>query len=176
MKRVVPVRDAMTTKVLTTNKNYKVSNTAKLMAQNGVGSIIIVEDKIPVGILTERDLLMKVVSEDLKPSQVRIAKVMSEPVITIGPDMDLVSAAKIMANNKIRRLPVVEKNALIGLVTSDDIIAISPALTELVSNPLQPTEDRIDRSVCESCGDDTPDLYEANGMWVCEHCREQMRL
>ncbi|MBC7219117.1 MAG: CBS domain-containing protein [Hadesarchaea archaeon] len=174
MKRVIPVREAMRTEVLTVTRGTNVARAAKLMASKNVGSIVVVDGKKPVGILTEKDLLMKVVSEDLKPSKVRVGKIMSAPLITIDPDADIVEAARIMASHKIRRIPVVKKGKLVGIVNSSDITAISPALSELMAHPDRIPEERVDQSVCENCGEVTTDLYEVNGMWVCENCRDSM--
>lgn len=174
MKRIVPVKEAMRANVLTAIRSTPVSKAAKLMAEQDVGSIVIVEEKKPVGILTERDLLMKVVSEDLKPSTVRVGRIMSAPIIAVGPDMDIVEAARMMASHKIRRLPVVEGGKLVGIVTSADITAISPALSEIMARPEHTPEERIEESVCEVCGEVTTDLFEVNGMWVCENCRDTM--
>lgn len=174
MKRIVSVRDAMADKVLTAGPNTTVDRAAKLMAERGVGSIIIVKSKKPVGILTERDLLMKVVSLDLKPSKVKVDKIMSSPITTIGPDIDITEAARMMAHSKIRRLPVVERGVLIGILTASDITAISPELTEVVAHPAMPEREEIGQSVCEVCGEVTTALSEVNGMWVCENCRDTM--
>ncbi len=182
MKRVVPVRDAMTPNVLTAIRSTNVAKAAKMMAELDVGSIVIVEEKKPVGILTERDLLMKVVSEDIKPSTVRVGKIMSAPILTISPDKDIVEAARIMAKNKIRRIPVVENGKLIGIITSSDIALISPELADMMARPEHASAaqiehaiaGRIDESVCEVCGEVTTDLFEVNGMWVCENCRDTM--
>ncbi|GAG69226.1 unnamed protein product [marine sediment metagenome] len=113
MKRIVSVRDAMADKVLTAGPNTTVDRAAKLMAERGVGSIVIVKKKKPVGILTERDLLMKVVSLDLKPSKVKVGKIMSSPITTIGSNIDITDAARTMAHSKIRRLPVVENGIFV---------------------------------------------------------------
>ena len=164
----------MTGKVLTATPETTVARAAKLMAERGVGSIIIVKSKKPVGILTERDLLLKVVSLDLKPSSVKVGKIMSAPIITISPDADITEAARTMARGKIRRLPVVERDELIGIVTESDITAISPELTEVVAHPEVPAGEEIEESVCEVCGEVTTALYEVNGMWVCENCRDTM--
>ena len=172
MKRIVSVRDAMTGKVLTATPNTTVAKAAKLMAERGVGSIIVVKSKKPVGILTERDLLMKVVSLNLMPSKVRVGKIMSAPIQTIEPDTDITEAARIMARSKIRRLPVVERGGLIGILTASDITAISPELIGVVTSPEMPAREEIDQSVCEACGEVTAALHEVNGMWVCEHCRD----
>ncbi|HDI12787.1 MAG: inosine-5-monophosphate dehydrogenase [Hadesarchaea archaeon] len=174
MKRTVPVKDAMTRKVLTAGPNTTVARAAKLMADRGVGSIIIVKGKKPIGILTERDLLMKVVSTDLKPSKIRVGKIMSKPVVSIRPDADITEAARLMAKSRIRRLPVVERGDLVGVITTSDITAISPELMEVLSRPEVLAKDEIEESVCEACGEVTTNLYEVNGMWVCENCRDTM--
>ncbi|MDI6884062.1 MAG: CBS domain-containing protein [Hadesarchaea archaeon] len=174
MKRIVSVREAMAGKVLTASPTTTVAKAAKMMAERDVGSIIIVKDKKPVGILTERDLLMKVVSLDLKPSTVKVGKIMSTPITTILPDADITEAARIMARNKIRRLPVIERGKLVGILTASDITAISPELTEVMARPEVPASEAIEESVCEVCGEVTTSLYEVNGMWVCENCRDTM--
>lgn len=173
MKKIVSVKEAMTSKVLTIGPNATVAAAAKRMAEHSVGSVVVVDGKKPVGILTERDLLMKVVSVDAKPSKVLVKKVMSSPVTTINPDADVAEAARIMARNKIRRLPVVEKGRLIGIITTADITAVSPEIIEASAAEAVPQEE-IEESVCEQCGEVTTALYEFNGMWVCENCRDTM--
>ncbi|MDI6819430.1 MAG: CBS domain-containing protein [Candidatus Hodarchaeaceae archaeon] len=173
MKRVIPVRAAMTEKVLTAGPRTTVAKAAKLMSERGVGSIIITQGKKPVGILTERDLLMKVVSVDLRPSKVLVSKVMSSPVLTVGPETEVAEAARVMIRNRIRRLPVVDRGRLVGIVTASDITAISPELIEVLpERPELPPREEIDESVCEVCGEVTASLHEVNGMWVCENCRD----
>ncbi|MEW6593005.1 MAG: CBS domain-containing protein [Candidatus Hadarchaeota archaeon] len=172
MKKIVSVKEAMSAKVLVATTTTTVAKAAKLMASRSVGSIVVLKGKTPVGILTERDVLDKVVSEDLKPSKVLVEKVMSSPIMTVTPDTDVTEAAKMMSKNKIRRLPVVEKGKLIGIITSADITAISPDILEAASRPSEPMKEEIEESVCESCGEVTNTLYEVNGMWVCENCRD----
>ena len=164
----------MTAKVLTVSPNTSVAKAAKLMAERGVGSIIIVKSREPVGILTERDLLMKVVSLNLMPSKVKVGKIMSAPILTINPDADIAEAARMMAHSNIRRLPVVERGVLIGILTASDITAISPGLMGVVASPELPAREEIERSVCEVCGEVTTALREVNGMWICEYCRDTM--
>ncbi len=171
----------MSPNVLTALRSTNVAKAAKRMAEVDVGSIVVVEDKKPVGILTERDVLMKVVAEDVKASTVRVGKIMSAPIITISPDKDIVEAARIMAKNKIRRIPVVEAGKLVGIITSSDITTVSPELAETMDHP-EPSAAQIERaqtgsvdeSVCEVCGEVRTDLYEVNGMWVCENCRDTL--
>jgi len=175
MKRTISVRDAMTVKVLTAGPNTTVARAARIMAERGVGSIVIVKGKKPVGILTERDLLMKVLGSDLKPSRIKVGKIMSSPIITVNPATDITEAARIMAKNRIRRLPVVERGNLIGILSASDIAAMSPELIELVTHREEEgSKDEIEESVCEVCGEVTTNLYEVNGSWVCENCRDSM--
>jgi len=173
MKRNVSVREAMTEKVLTITPTATVAQAARVMAERGVGSIVVAKGNKPVGILTERDLLMKVVAADAKPSTIRVGKVMSSPVLTVSPEVEITDAARTMIKNKIRRLPVVEKGRLVGIITASDITAISPELIEVLpSRPETPPGEEIEESVCEVCGEVTSSLYEVNGMWVCDNCRD----
>jgi len=166
--------DAMEKKVLTATPNTTVAKAAKMMADRGVGSIIIVKGKKPVGILTERDLLMKVLSVDLVPSKVQVGKIMSAPIISISPNADITEAARLMAKNNVRRLPVVERGKLVGIITASDITAVSPQLTDIMAHAEVPAGEEIEESVCEVCGEVTTSLFEVNGMWVCENCRDTM--
>jgi len=174
MRNRPTVGEIMTKDVLTIGPESSVMKAAKLMASRSVGSIVVVQRGKPVGILTERDLLMKIISADMKPSKVPIRKVMSSPVITTTPETDLVEAVRIMARHHIRRLPVVDGGKLVGIITTRDVMKISPELLEV--NMTQPAAggERIEESVCEVCGELTTHLYEVNGMWVCESCRDDM--
>lgn len=165
------MREAMTEKVLTATPDTTVAKAAKLMSQRGVGSIVIVKGKRPVGILTERDVLQKVVSADLRSSKIRVGKIMSKPLVTIHPDVETTEAARVMVRNRIRRLPVVQQGTLVGIITASDLTSI-PSLGEEVERPEIPAREEIEQSVCEVCGEVTSALYEINGMWVCENCRD----
>lgn len=174
MRNRILVGEIMTKEVLTIGPNSSVMKAAKMMAERSVGSIVVVEKEKPVGIVTERDLLMKVISADLKPSRIPVKKIMTKPVITTTPQTDIVDAVRLMARHRIRRLPVVDGGKLVGIITTRDIMRISPELLE--ANMTQPmaTGERIEGSVCEVCGEFTTHLYEVNGMWVCESCRDEM--
>ncbi|MEM2874724.1 MAG: CBS domain-containing protein [Candidatus Hadarchaeales archaeon] len=174
MKRIISVRDAMTVKVLTAGENTTVARAAKMMADRGVGSLVVLRNKKPVGILTERDLLMKVLGPNIMPAKIKIGKIMSSPLVTISPDADITEAAKIMAKNRIRRLPVVDRGNLVGIISASDITAMSPELIEVVAHREEQDKESVEESVCENCGEVTTSLYEVNGMWVCEDCRDSM--
>ena len=99
---------------------FTISN---LMKEGKVGSIIIMDqNNKPVGIITERDIVRRGVSDSKDPKTTKATEIMSNPLITVEKDTYLYEAAKKMVKNKIRRLPVVKNNTLVGIVTVTDII------------------------------------------------------
>lgn len=116
------VKEIMTEFVQTIPANSSVLEASKIMVKLGIGSIVVTQRAQPVGMLTERDIVTKVTSQDLTPSKVLVEKVMSNPIISIKPDEIISEAALMMSIYKIRRLVVVGQDGnLAGIVTSTDI-------------------------------------------------------
>ncbi len=120
------VKDVMTKDVLVTNPDATVSDAAKLMTSENRGSIVVLDDMIPVAIVTERDLFRKVVAKDIAPKDVHVRDIMSSPLVSIGPEQSLKSAAKLMTDKGVRRLPVVENQRLVGILTAADLARLEP--------------------------------------------------
>jgi len=116
------VRDIMTKNVVKSDKDSTIYDLARLMDQNRIGCIVIAEDDKPIGIVTERDIITKCLAKEMKPREVKAKDIMSSPVITIEPDAEMLEAAKVMVSRMIRRLPVVENNKLVGIITTSDMI------------------------------------------------------
>lgn len=116
-----PISQLMETKVPTVNLNTSVKECAKMMAKRGATCAVIVADGRAIGIVTEKDLVMKVMADNLDPSKVLVRDIMSTPLITIEPQGTASDAAKLMAQYRIRRLVVVDKGAIAGIVTASDI-------------------------------------------------------
>lgn len=95
---------------------------ANIMKERGRGSLVVVDNRKPVGIITERDIVRRVVAEARDINDTRVNDAMSTPLITVGLEATVEVAAKIMYENKIRRLPVVENDNLVGIVTSTDFV------------------------------------------------------
>ncbi len=93
---------------------------ANVMKERARGSLVVVDGGKPVGIITERDFVRRVIAEN-KSTATKIGDIMSEPLITVGPEATISSAANIMYKNGIRRLPVIEGGRLLGMVTSTDL-------------------------------------------------------
>jgi CBS domain-containing protein len=113
------VKHFMTTNVITIDAQKTVLEAAKLMHQQGVGDLVVMEGKMPKGIVTERDLVRRVMAQK-KPLETKVSEIMSAPLITIDEDASLKDAARKMIRNKIRRLAVIKKNELVGIVATSD--------------------------------------------------------
>ena len=113
------VKDFMTTNVITIDVQRTVLEAAKLMHQQDVGDLVVMDGVVAKGIVTERDIVRRVMSQR-KPLDTRVSDVMSDTLITIEEDSSLRDAARIMVKYKIRRLPVKKKNVLVGIIATSD--------------------------------------------------------
>lgn len=114
------VRDFMTTNVITIDTQGTVLEAAKLMHQQDVGDLVVMEGIVAKGIVTERDLVRRVMAQK-KPFETKVSEVMSDPLITIEEEASIRDAARKMVKYKIRRLPVTsKKNVLVGIIAASD--------------------------------------------------------
>ena len=126
------VRDIMTVDVKITSPEATVSDILRIMMENNIGSVVIVGPKREVlGIITERDLIRKVLSKGLNPRETRAEEIMSKPVITIEPDASIQEAANLMKEKGVGHLPVVENGRVIGIIAEGDIILLAPEFLEI---------------------------------------------
>ncbi len=117
-----PVREIMTSPVVTVMFSDPVIAAVDKMISHDIGAVVVISAGKPVGIITERDILKRVILEERDPRSTFCQDIMSKPLITVRPDTPLSEALAIMRRNGIRRLPVVEKGELVGIVTEKDII------------------------------------------------------
>ena len=118
------VKSYMTKEVNTINSLATVSEAAKTMTKKDdgySGYLIVLKDGSPVGIITERDLVTKVLAKGIDPENTKVVDVMTSPLVTVDPDEDMLKAAEIMREHNIRKLPVVSNNIIYGIITADDI-------------------------------------------------------
>jgi len=121
------VKQIMNRSVVTAKPDITLKEASKVMSEFHIGSLIIVKNKKIVGILTSSDIL-KAVASDKDPNVTLAEEIMSKNVKTIEPDKDLDDAVLTMIENKIKRLPVVSGDKLVGILTASDIIVIEPKL------------------------------------------------
>ena len=125
------MRDLMVRKVITTPKNSTVDEAVKLMNEHEIGCLIVTEKNKAVGILTERDLLKRVLAKSENLKRTRVEDVMSAPLISVEPDVQIGDASKLMFEKNIKKMPVIKKGELLGLVTLTDILRIQPQLIKM---------------------------------------------
>jgi CBS domain-containing protein len=113
------VKDFMTTNVITIGVNRTVLEAAKLMHQQDVGDLVVMDGVEAKGIVTERDLVRRVMALK-KPFDTKVSEVMTDPLITIEENAQLRDAARLMVKYKIRRLPVTKKSVLVGIIATND--------------------------------------------------------
>jgi len=114
----------MTKEVVYANLTESLQSAAAKMAERDIGSIVIVQEGKPIGIVTERDFVRRVAALGKDSRTLTVVDVMSTPLVTVGPECDINTAAKIMTDNNIKRLPVVEGERLMGIITSFDIAKV----------------------------------------------------
>jgi signal-transduction protein with cAMP-binding, CBS, and nucleotidyltransferase domain len=117
------VKDVMISKVSTLDSSLTIKDAAKLMDSKNIGCIIVTKEEIPVGILTERDFVTRIASKE-KPLTSPLSEVMSSPLISIDPDETVWEAAEEMKVNNIHKLPVLQNNKVIGIITTSDLVEI----------------------------------------------------
>ena len=115
------VRDAMTAEPRSIGKSVSVVEAARLMREQDIGSLPITDDEKLVGMITDRDITMRVVAEAADPKVTAVEDVFSRDLISVEPDKDLEEALRLMARHQVRRLPVVENGRLVGIVAQADI-------------------------------------------------------
>jgi len=113
------VTDFMTTNVITIGVNETVLYAAKLMHQQDVGDLVVMEGNVPKGIVTERDLVRRIMALK-KPFDTKVSEIMSDPLITIEDQASIREAARKMIKYKIRRLPVTKNTVLVGIIVASD--------------------------------------------------------
>ena len=128
------VQDVMVRQVLTIDPSQNAKNAARLMGKFGVSSLIVSSDEDIVGILTQRDILTRVVSSGQDPETVTIQEIMTEPIIIVKPETPLDEAIKIMFRERIKKLPVMcreeERMKLVGILSITDVARLQPRLIE----------------------------------------------
>ncbi len=115
------IRDLMTVKPRTVKTGDSIVDAAKLMRGEDAGIAPIVDGERLVGVLTDRDIAVRVVAEGKDPSTTKVEEIASENLVTVEPEQDLDDALRLMAQHQVRRLPVVDDGKLVGIVAQADV-------------------------------------------------------
>lgn len=125
------VRDVMTKDVAYVNPATTVTETAHLMQMHNVGSIPVCDQSGVIGIVTDRDIVIRTIAPGKNPQQTAVKDVMTSSVTTVTPEMEMKDVTKQMANSQIRRVPVIENNTLVGIVALGDVAVEAKYDTEV---------------------------------------------
>ena len=177
MNKQVLVKEVMKANPVIVQPFITVLEAARLMKDKKVDNVIVTEQGHPLGIVTERDIINKVVCEGKNASDLSTEDVMTTPIVVIDPYCSLQEALKIMGKRNIQRLPVIENNQLIGIITHHDISQMSPALSEL-DREWSTIEEKDEKNVqgqtfsgkCEDCDGLSTNLKLVEGRLLCEEC------
>ena len=115
------IEEIMVKNIITLQRDISAYDAVKIMNKNKIGCLLVVNNDKIVGILTERDMLERVLEKCKNPKETKVSEIMTGNVMVGKPDMELAEAAKLLFEKKLKKLPIVEGNRLVGLVTLTDI-------------------------------------------------------
>ncbi len=115
------VKQIMNNSIVSVDSSVTATNAAKMMEDTGVGSIVVLENNIPVGIITDRDFAIKITAHSY-PLDTPVRRIMSSPLISIDPNSDLWVASDLMSTRNVKKLPVIDDDKVVGIITSSDLV------------------------------------------------------
>jgi len=130
---ILKVEDVMVEGVVTIDADATVMQAVKLMNENEIGCLIVIRRGRAVGIITERDLLKRVIAKSMNPRKTKVREIMTKPLIAGEPEMELEEATRLMFKMKIKKLPVLEPDGkLLGLITLTDVARFQPQMIRIL--------------------------------------------
>jgi CBS domain-containing protein len=177
------VRDVMSSPVVTLDEDETANKAAVNMDMKDLGAVIVTNKAgKSIGIITERDLVIRVIAKNLKPDTIKGKEIMTTPLVTIEPEATISDAARRMTRLDIRRLGVIYKGNLLGIISSKDILGVMPELIEIMQERSRiegadRTEEDEETSLsgyCDRCSAYNESLKERNGQNICDECRVEL--
>jgi CBS domain-containing protein len=177
------VKDVMSSPVVTSDEDDNSNNIAATMDKDDLGCVIVTNKTgKPIGIITERDLVIRVIARNLKPDTIKAKEIMTTPLVTIEPDATISDAARRMNRLDIRRLGVFYKGNLVGIISSKDLLGVMPELIEIIqersriegSASTEEIEEAPLSGNCDRCGGYSESLKDQDGQSICDECRTEL--
>lgn len=172
----VLVRDIMNSPIISASPSDTIKDIAIKMKEERIGSIVIMENEKAVGVVTDWDIVSNAVIKDIKPTMVKASDIMQK-LHTIEGEEGITEAARILRQHNIKRLGVVYKNRLVGIISASDVIAVTPDLVDVISEKAALMRGDVGRSAgnvsgyCDECGEWSDLLQFDEGTFSCEECR-----
>ncbi len=126
------VEDVMVREVISVSESSSVKEAVQIMNKFEIGCLIVTSEGKASGIVTERDVLKRIVAKVKDPNKTKVSEIMTSPLVVVEPNMDLDEAVKLMFQMKIKKLPVVVGKRLVGLVSLTDIARFQPQITSVL--------------------------------------------
>jgi CBS domain-containing protein len=173
------VRDVMSSPVVTMDEDETSNRAAVAMDKNDLGAVIVINKAgKSIGIITERDLVIRVIAKNLKPDTVKGKEIMTTPLVTVEPEATISDAARRMNRLDIRRLGVIYKGNLVGIISAKDILGVMPELLEIMqetqriegSDQSEEGEEAPLSGYCDRCNMYSDTLKEHDGQNICDEC------
>lgn len=186
IEREASVAEVMNKAVITMDINSDIPAIAKEMVNRDAGSVIITEDGKAVGIITERDFVKSIITEDRRPSEVNASEILSTPLLTVKPETSIDEASRIMLKANVKRLPVLKNGTIVGVISNTDILMVTPGLNTILKDlidmnreallsipSIEEVSEEFTTGVCESCNVFSVDLKFIDGRYLCGNCRQE---
>ncbi|MEM2930264.1 MAG: CBS domain-containing protein [Thermoproteota archaeon] len=181
-RKALTVEEVMSYPVISIGPGEPVHAAVLQMVQHDISSLIVVDEEgRDIGIITERDVIEKVVAKSKNPQTVRVGDVMSNPLKKISSDSSIVEALDRMRRSRIKKLGVERGGKLVGIVSERDLVYAIPAMYELVEKTALERSRSIIRKefyegFCEECGIWSDSLSIVEGRLLCEDCMEDLKI
>ncbi|MBD3312004.1 CBS domain-containing protein [archaeon] len=171
----IPVMDVMTTKIVSVKPEVTVIDAVNKMIKQGLGNVLVIDKKgVLKGIVTEKDIIIKVVAKNLDPKEIKISEVMTKNVITTKPTATIQEVTRSMIDKGIRRMPVKKKGEIIGIVTDSDILQVEPGLIDLLVEKINTDPSLSKGGICDVCNSFSRELSVVDKMMVCNKCKKEL--
>lgn len=179
METDIKVGDVMSKGIITVSPGDNVKKACEIMSKHDLSGLTVVEKGKLAGMLTQGDLV-PMIAAGKDPSKIKVKDIMGKKLVKIDPSADVSEAAKLMVQKKVKRLPVLKKGKLVGVITQTDIVRISPSVYDLIFEKAKiETGTLLEEEIglsgeCEECGNYSEELRNVNGTLVCQECYEEI--
>jgi len=176
----VYVKDIMVKPVITIDQDKNIKQAGEILKKTRRGCLIATKNNNPVGILSDSDVIKRVVAKNILPNSLKVKDIMSKPLVTVNQEDEILTAVRKMKKSNIHRLPVLSNGKLVGIISLSDIAKTSPEMVDLLEYRLKMREsqpeikERFTSGICDSCGNYNDNLKNVNDQWLCEDCREEL--
>lgn len=174
---MVKVADIMKRSVVTIDPNLTLADVAKIMTNNRIGSVIVMNKTEPIGIVTDDDIVGEI-ARGRDPKKIRVKTLRKKMrFVTTSPEEDVLKVTKKMVKTGVKRVPVIKNGKLIGIVSDKEVLLMSPELVNVLSEKLKIRVDSVASpekeisGICERCEAYADNLKNIGGRWLCEECR-----